>query len=87
MVLYWLTLGVVLAIILALAGYLIAIAWALARARANVSKLADGLEAIAEHTDPLAEDLGVVGGAVRRLADGFGEVDRHLGEVSAALGG
>lgn len=87
MLLYWFTLGGVLAIILALAGYLIAIAWALARARANVARLADGLEAIAGHTDPLEEKLGTIGSAVGRVADGFGEVDRHLGEVASALGG
>lgn len=87
MPLYWLTLAVALAIILAVAGYLIAIARELARARGNVAKLADGLEAIAGHTDPLEERIGTIGGAVSRLADGFTEVDRHLGEVTEALRG
>lgn len=87
MLIYWLTLGVVAAVVLALAGYLIAIAWALIKAKSNVKKIADGLEAIAGHTEPLAEKIGTIGGAVGRLADGFGEIDRNLGRAAEAFEG
>lgn len=85
MLLYWLTLATVAAVVVALAGYLIAIAWALARARANVRKIADGLETIAGHTAPLREKIEAIGGAVGRLADGFGQVDAHLGGAAEAF--
>lgn len=85
MALYWLTLATVAAVVLALAGYLIAIAWALARARANVRRIADALEAIAGHTGPLEEKVGTIGGAIGRLVEGFEEVDGHLAGAAEAF--
>jgi len=85
MLLYVLTLVVTAAIVLALAGYLTAIAWALTRARKNVKGLADGLEVIAGHTAPLDEKIGQIAGAVGRLVDGFGEVDAHLAGTAEAF--
>src|SRR5262245_9806076 len=52
-----LTLVTVAAVVLVLAGYLIAIAWALLDARRSVAAIADGLEAVAGHTSPLGEKL------------------------------
>lgn len=85
MVLFWLTLAVVAAIVLALAGYLIAIARALAKARANVRRIADGLEAIAGHTEPLEEKIGRIGGAIGGIVDGFGHIDANLGRAAEAF--
>jgi hypothetical protein len=85
MILYWLTLAVVAAVVLALAGYLIAIAWALIQAKRNVAGLADGLEAIAGHTAPLGEKVDAIGGALTTLVEGFGAVDRNLEGAAEAF--
>ncbi len=45
-----LTLITVALVVLALAGYLIAIAWALLDTRKSVAAIADGLEAVRGHT-------------------------------------
>ena len=50
-----LTLVTVALVVLALAGYLIAIAWALLDTRKSVAAIADGLEAVRSHTAPLPE--------------------------------
>ena len=49
-----LTLITVALVVLALAGYLIAIAWALLDTRKSVAAIADGLEAVRDHTGALA---------------------------------
>lgn len=85
MLLYWLTVAVVAAVVLALAGYLVAIAAALWSARRNVAELADELERIADHTAPLAGEIGEVAAALERIEDGFAEADRRL-SVADALG-
>lgn len=85
MLLFWLTLVVIAAVVLVLAGYLIAIAWALAAAKSNVRKIADGLEAIAEDTEPLREKIPVIGDAVNQLVVGFEAVDGNLGRAAEAF--
>lgn len=86
MLLYWLTLAVAAAVVLVLAGYLIAVATALVKARNNVSRLADGLERVARHTAPLEEKTAAVGGALEDIAAGFEQVDRDLGSAAEAFG-
>lgn len=85
MLLYWATLAVVAAVVVVLAGYLIAIAWALNAARRNVRQIADGLEAIAGHTEPLGEKIGTIAGAVGQLVEGFTAVDDDLGRAAEAF--
>lgn len=85
MLLFWLTLVVIAAIVLVLAGYLIAIAWALAAAKSNVREIADGLEAIEEDTEPLGEKIAVIGDAVNQLVGGFEAVDGNLGRAAEAF--
>ncbi|CAN5372162.1 hypothetical protein BH23GEM4_BH23GEM4_02770 [soil metagenome] len=85
MFLPWLTLIVALAIVLVLAGYLIAVAWALLQAKGNVARLGDGLEAIAGHTEPLTERITTIDGALRDVATGFAAVERHLGGAAGAF--
>lgn len=85
MILYWLTLAVVAAVVLALAGYLIAIAWALIQAKRNVAALADGLEAIAGHTAPLEEKVVTIAGTLGALVEGFGKVDDNLASAAEAF--
>lgn len=84
-ILYWLTLGLVLAVVLALAGYLIAVAWALLGARRNVARLADGLEAVADATATLDDPVDELAGAVPRIADSFDAVDRELARCAGAF--
>ena len=55
-----LTLVTVALVVLALAGYLIAIAWALGQARKSVAAIADGLEVVAGHTRPLPDKLTTI---------------------------
>jgi len=83
--LFWITLVVIAAVVLVLVGYLIAIAAALASARSNVRKIADGLEAIADHTEPLEDRIGTIGGAVGRLVEGFAAVDADLARAAQAF--
>lgn len=86
MTLYWLTMGVVAAVVLALAGYLIAIAVALWAARRNVAELADELERIADHTAPLDGEIGEVAAALERIDDGFADADRRISATAEKLG-
>lgn len=85
MILYWLTLAVALAIVLVLAGYLIAIAWALFQAKRNVARLADGLEAIAAQVAPAGERITTIDGALGQLVADITAVDQHLGGAATAF--
>lgn len=78
MILYWATLAVVLAVVLALAGYLVAIAVELIRAKRNVAALADGLEAVAGHTEPLEAKVDAIADALGALVEDFEAADEHL---------
>lgn len=80
-----LTLVTVALVVVALAGYLIAIAWALVRARRSVAAIADGLEAVAGHTAPLPERLATINGALAQLLAGLQAADRHLGRVATVF--
>ena len=72
-------------VVIALAGYLIAITWALMKAKANVKAIADGLEAVAGHTQPLPEKLTTINGALTQLLAGLQAADRHLGRVATVF--
>ena len=80
-----LTLITVALVVLALAGYLIAIAWALVRAKRSVAAIADGLEAVAANTRPLPEKLTTINGALGELLTGLRAADAHLGRVAAVF--
>lgn len=86
MLLYWLTLAVTAAVILVLAGYLIAIAYMLVRARRNVARIADALEEIAELTDPLEDGVGTIAGALETMEEGFASVDSRMDDAARAFG-
>lgn len=73
------TVGLVVA---ALAGYLIAVARLLADARKSVAAIADGLEAVGGHTQPLEEKLVTINGALSALLDGLRAADGHLGRAA-----
>ena len=80
-----LTLITVALVVLALAGYLIAIAWALVNAKRSVAAIADGLEAVAGHTQPVPERLTTINGALTQLLTGLQAADRHLGRVATVF--
>lgn len=85
MFLYWTTLAVVAAVVVVLAGYLIAIAVQLGRTRRNVALLADELEKVGERTGPLPDKIGEIHRALRRVEGGFEAVDGHLSGVAELL--
>lgn len=80
-----LTLITVALVVVALAGYLIAIAWQLLAAKRSVAAIADGLEAVAGHTHPVPEKLTTINGALSKLLVGLQAADRHLGRVATVF--
>ena len=80
-----LTLITVALVVLALAGYLIAIAWALLDARRSVAAVATGLEVVRSHTAPLPEKLQTINGALGALLGGLEAADRQLGRAAAVF--
>jgi len=80
-----LTLITVALVVIALAGYLIAIVVQLSAAKRSVAAIADGLEAVAGHTDPLPEKLTTINGALVQLLTGLQAADRHLGRVATVF--
>ncbi len=80
-----LTLITVALVVVALAGYLIAIVWQLSRARRSIAAIADGLEVVAGHTAPLPEKLTTINGALVQLLSGLQAADRHLGRVASVF--
>jgi len=82
-----LTLVVIAIVVLALAGYLIAVAAALMGARRNVARLAGGLETIASQVAPLGDQLNTTNAALGELLEALGTVDHHLLGVARLLRG
>jgi hypothetical protein len=80
-----LTLITVALVVIALAGYLIAIAWSLVQTRRSVSAIADGLEAVAGHTQPLPEKLTTINGALTQLLGGLRVADGHIGRIATVF--
>ena len=80
-----LTLITVALVVVALAGYLILIVVQLAAARRSVAAIADGLEVVAGHTQPLPEKLTTINGALVQLLTGLQAADRHLGRVATVF--
>lgn len=77
-----LTLITVGLVVLALAGFLIAVSFALADAHRSVRGIADALTAVADHTAPLASKLVTINGALSALDDGLAAADGHLGRTA-----
>ncbi len=80
-----LTLIIAALVVLALAGYLIGIAWALLQANKSVAAIADGLEAVAGHTRPLPDKLTTINGALVQLSAGLRAADGHLGRAATVF--
>jgi hypothetical protein len=80
-----LTLITVALVVLALAGYLIAIVVQLVAAKRSIAAIADGLEAVAAHTAPLPDQLTTINDALVQLLTGLQAADRHLGRVATVF--
>lgn len=77
-----LTLITVGLVVVALAGYLTAVAWALRDASRSVAAIADGLEAVTAHTAPVGEKLATINSALGAICGGLQVVDNHLGAAA-----
>lgn len=86
MLLFWLTLAVTGAVVLVLAGYLIAIAVALVGAKRNVAGIADALEEVAGRTDPLEGGVEAIAGALETMEVGFASVDSSMDDAARTFG-
>lgn len=78
----YLTLAVVAVVVLGLAGYLAAVAWALLHARHSVTRIANALESVARQTTPVEDKLVTINGALSALAGGLDTADRHLARAA-----
>jgi len=76
-----LSLAVILAIVLVLVGYLLAIIYALWSAGTNLKKLAGGLIAVRDNTKPLGEDIQGINGALIALRGGLLDVNGNLAAI------
>ncbi len=69
------------AVVLVVVGYLIAIIIALVGAYRNLSKLAGGLIATKENTDPLGEYVQTINGGLSTLLKGLLSVNGNLAAI------
>ena len=81
------TLIVILAVVLVVVGYLVAIIIALLGAYSNLSKLAGGLIAIKENTEPLGEHMQAINGGLTELLKGLLRVNGNLAAIVKVAGG
>jgi hypothetical protein len=51
-----------------------------------VAAIADGLEAVRDHTAPLPEKLTTINGALGALLGGLESADRHVGRAARVFG-
>ncbi len=88
-ILVWWTLGLTVAIVLALAGYLVPVAWFLYRTggskNSHLAKLVGGLKAVRDNAAPLAGHLTNLGGGLTVLRDELQAVDSRLGDAAEIL--
>lgn len=80
------TLALTAAIVLALAGYLIPVAYFLYRTSVHLSNLVGGLKAVRANAAPLTEHLTNLGGGLTVLRDELLAVDSRLGDAVEILG-
>ena len=75
------TLAVTAAVVLVLVIYLLGIIIALACAKRSLAKLAGGLVAIRDHTQPLGNKVGAVNGGLTDLMSGLLAVNGDLAAI------
>jgi len=80
------SLGLTAAIVLALASYLIPVAYYLYRTSVHLTKLVGGLKAVRDNAAPLTGHLTNLGGGLTVLRDELLAVDSRLGDAVEILG-
>ena len=75
------TLAVTAAVVLVLVVYLLGIIIALAGAKRSLAKLAAGLVAIRDHSQPLGDKIGAVNGGLTALLNGLLGVNDDLAAI------
>ena len=75
------TLAVTAAVVLVLVAYLLGIIVALAGAKRSLAKLAAGLVAIRDHSQPLGDKIGAVNGGLTALLSGLLGVNDDLAAI------
>lgn len=85
-ILVWWTLGLTVAIVLALAGYLVPVAYFLYRTSVHLTNLVGGLKAVRDNAAPLTGHLTNLGGGLTVLRDELMAVDGRLGDAVEILG-
>ena len=75
------TLAVTAAVVLVLVAYLLGIIIALAGAKRSLAKLAAGLVAIRDHSQPLGDKIGAVNGGLTALLSGLLGVNDDLAAI------
>ena len=75
------TLAVTAAVVLVLVVYLLGIIIALAGAKRSLAKLAAGLVAIRDHSQPLGDKIGAVNGGLTALLSGLLGVNDDLAAI------
>ena len=80
------TLAVVAVVVLALVIYLLLIIKTLYNANKHLSELAEGLQEIRNHTEPLPEKMTTINGALSQLLSRLLAVNEDLAAVARLLG-
>ena len=75
------TLAVTAAVVLVLVAYLLGIIIALAGAKRSLARLAAGLVAIRDHSQPLGDKIGAVNGGLTALLSGLLGVNDDLAAI------
>ena len=75
------TLAVTAAVVLVLVAYLLGIIIALAGAKRSLAKLAAGLVAIRDHSQPLGDKIGAVNGGLTAVLSGLLGVNDDLAAI------
>ena len=81
---FW-TLGLTVAIVLALAGFLVPVAYFLYRTSVHLSDLVGGLKAVRDNAAPLTGYLTSLGGGLTVLRDELMAVDGSLADATEIL--
>jgi uncharacterized phage infection (PIP) family protein YhgE len=84
-ILTYLTIITAVVVVAVLVFYLVQIIVTLRRAGDHLEKLARGLQAIKDNTQPLPDHLTTINGALGSLHDGLESVDGHLVGVAQVL--
>ena len=79
--LLYLSLAVTAAVVLVLVVYLVAIIFALWSAKNSLAKLAGGLIAIRDHTQPLGDHMKSINGGLSALLEGLLAVNGDLAAI------